>query len=193
MTPEYIKVLPDLLKPAQFLYHQQRFSAEAVQWFYSPFTATPDDLAIPAYGGSFSHMVGRDNQGLSALWEPALVILHAACDQQGLVPDSILRIRFGLATRTPEEIIHTAHVDHPVLEHRTGIWYPATSSGPTRVYAEKSKRVPNPRPPKNPTLVFEQTPTANLWFDFPGEHYHSSSTPSLHDERLVLTINYTVK
>lgn len=184
-----VRVHENLLGPSQYIYTRERMLPESLQWFYSPFTATPDDLeSIPEYSGSFSHLIGADDKALSNLWEPALQVLFRACDLNGETPVSVLRIRLGLATRTPTEIIHTPHVDHPVLEHRTGIWYPFDSSGPTRIYRE-TRRQPVP---KNPTLLFEQQPTANLWFDFAGELYHSSSTPTSHETRMVLTINYQV-
>jgi hypothetical protein len=188
-TPN-IRVHENLLGPSQYTYTKERLVPEAQQWFYSPFTATPDDLdTLDEYSGSFSHLIGADDKGLSNLWEPALQVLFAACDRNGETPVSVLRIRLGLATRTPYEIIHSPHVDHPVLKHRTGIWYPYTSTGPTRVYTE-TRRQPVP---KTPTLMFEQQPTANLWFDFDGAQYHASSTPTLHETRMVMTINYVTQ
>lgn len=184
-----VRVHENLLGPSQYIYTRERLVPEAIQWFYSPFTANPDDLdSIAEYSGSFSHLIGADDKGLSTLWEPALQVLFRACDLNGETPVSVLRIRLGFSTRTPEEIVHTPHVDHPVLEHRTGIWYPYSSTGPTRVYKE-TRRQPVP---KAPTLIFEQAPTANLWFDFPGQHYHSSSTPTEHETRMVMTINYQI-
>jgi hypothetical protein len=180
----------DLLGRSQYLYLRERLTPESLQWFYSPFTATPDDLdTIAEYSGSFSHLIGADDKALSSLWEPALQVLFAACDRNGEVPVSVLRILLGLATRTPREIVHTPHVDHPVLKHRTGIWYPFDSTGPTRIYKE-TRRQPVP---KQPTLIFEQQPQANLWFDFDGAHYHASSTPTAHETRMVMTINYVTQ
>jgi len=184
-----VRVHENLLGASQYRYTRERMVPESIQWFYSPFTANPSDLdRISEYSGSFSHLIGADDKGLSNLWEPALQVLFRACDLNGEIPVSVLRIRLGFSTRTPEEIVHTPHVDHPVLEHRTGIWYPYSSTGPTRVYKE-TRRQPVP---KQPTLIFEQEPTANLWFDFPGQHYHSSSTPTLDETRMVLTVNYQI-
>jgi len=48
-------------------------------------------------------------------------------------------------------------------------------------------------PSRRYTEWLRQTPTANSWIDFPGEHMHSSTTPDQHETRIVLNFNYTVR
>jgi len=183
-----IQTIPDLLPTQTFAYAQARFLDPAIHWFYLPFTATPDDVAnIPEYQGSFSHLIWKDNEAVSPLWDLSLQILLAACDRTGEQLESVARVRLGLCTRTPYSIQHTPHVDQG-FKHRTGIWYPKTSSGDTVVFNER-RRLGN----GNYTELHRQKPTANLWFDFDGAHYHSSTTPTDHEERLVLTVNYILK
>lgn len=186
-----ITLIEDLLKPNQFSYVQQRLTDVGIDWFYLPFTANANDIATedPKYQGSFSHLVYKDNQSISPLWEPSLLVLLAALDHKGEELDSVLRVRLGLCTRTPWPVEHTPHIDHPVLNHRTGIFYPADSSGDTVIFDQRKEQ------PKREmyTEWHRQRPTANLWMDFPGQHFHSSTTPTEHESRYVLTINYTVK
>ncbi len=186
-----ITLIEDLLKPNQFSYVQQRLTDVGIDWFYLPFTANANDIATedPKYQGSFSHLVYKDNNSISPLWEPSLLVLLAALDHKGEELDSVLRVRLGLCTRTPWPVEHSPHIDHPVLNHRTGIFYPADSSGDTVIFDQRKEQ------PKREmyTEWHRQRPTANLWMDFPGQHFRSSTTPTEHESRYVLTINYTVK
>jgi len=186
-----ITLIEDLLKPNQFGYVSQRLTDVAIDWFYLPFTATPDDILgdDPKYQGSFSHLIYKDNASISPLWEPSLLILLAALDHQGQELDSVLRVRLGLCTRTPWPVEHSPHIDHPVLNHRTGIFYPADSDGDTVIFDQRKEQLRR----EDYTEWHRQRPTRNLWMDFPGRHFHSSTTPVLHESRYVLTINYVVK
>ena len=186
-----ITLIEDLLKPNQFNYVSQRLTDKAVDWFYLPYTANPKDVLVedPKYQGSFSHLVYKDNSSISPLWEPSLLVLLAALDHKGEELESVLRVRLGLCTRTPWPVEHTPHIDHPLLTHRTGIFYPATSDGDTVIFDQREEQ---PRRELY-TEWHRQRPTANLWMDFPGRHFHSSTTPVAHESRHVLTINYVVK
>lgn len=181
-----VNLIENLLPPEALRYIQPKFTDPAIHWYYLPFTADPTDLErIPEYQGSFSHLIYKQGEVMSPLMENTMQILTTACSQTGQEIDEVIRVRLGLVTRTPYEIRHTPHVDHS-QRHRTGIWYPISSSGDTVVYDETAPS----------TLYhewFRQRPTENLWFDFPGEHWHSSATPTEHETRLVLTINYTIK
>jgi hypothetical protein len=186
-----ITLIEDLLKPNQYSYVSQRLTDSAIDWFYLPFTANPNDVAgqDPKYQGSFSHLIYKDNASISPLWDVSLLVLLAALDHQGQELDSVLRVRLGLCTRTPWSVEHSPHIDHPVLNHRTGIFYPVDSDGDTVVFDQRKEQASR----EQYTEWHRQRPTANLWMDFPGQHFHSSTTPVDHESRHVLTINYTVK
>lgn len=181
-----INIVENLLGPNQFLFAQTRLLDNAIHWYYLPFTADPTDLeTIREYAGSFSHLIVKEGEPISNLAELCTQICMTACDRNGQQLQDISRIRLGLCTRTPHAIQHSPHIDI-AGPHRTGIFYPADSSGDTVVFEQRHES-------KNYTEWFRQRPTANLWFDFPGEHFHSSTSPSEHEERVVLTINYRVK
>jgi len=137
-----ITLIQDLLKPNQFGYVSQRLTDPAIDWFYLPFTANPNDVRgeDPKYQGSFSHLIYKDSQNISPLWDPCLMVLLAALDHQDQELDSVLRVRLGLCTRTPWPVEHTPHIDHPVLTHRTGIFYPADSDGDTVVFDQRKEQ-----------------------------------------------------
>lgn len=176
-----IQKLPNLLGANLHSYVTNRLCDPSIHWYYLPYTANTED-SMP-YAGSLSHLIFKE-EPCSPLWEPALLVLLAALDQQAQTLAAVHRIRLGLITRTAESVTHSPHVDLP-FAHRTGIFYPKTSSGDTVVYNETAHS-------DTYTELARVTPTDNLWFDFPGEHYHASTTPTLHDDRLVLTINYSI-
>jgi hypothetical protein len=181
-----INIVENLLGRNQFEFAQARLLDNAIHWYYLPFTADPTDLTtIREYAGSFSHLIVKEGEPISNLAELCTHICMTACDRNGQQLQDISRIRLGLCTRTPHAIQHSPHIDI-AGPHRTGIFYPADSSGDTVVFEQRHES-------KNYTEWFRQRPTANLWFDFPGEHFHSSTSPSEHEERVVLTINYRVK
>lgn len=176
----------DLLSPLHFAYAAAKFSSIEIPWFYLPFTANQHDLYnLSEYAGSFSHLVYKNDEAASPLAEAAIHILIAACDRTGQALDQIIRIRLGMSTRTPQQIQHTPHKDQQ-YPHRAGIWYPITSSGDTVIFEETE-------PSRRYTEWHRQTPRANSWIDFPGEHMHSSTTPDAHETRIVLNFNYTVR
>lgn len=186
---DQISVIDALLGAETFRHTQQQLTDCAIHWYYLPFTADPNDLTqIDQYAGSFSHLIIKDSEVISPLADLALNTLYAACDQTGQQVREVCRIRLGLCTRTPYEIQHAPHIDL-AGDHRTGIYYPISSSGNTVVF---DQRQPQSRL-SDYTVWFQQQPTANLWFDFPGQHFHSSRTPTQHEERVVMTVNYRVK
>jgi hypothetical protein len=194
--PSDVTLIPNLLGANAWDYAQTRFTDPAIHWYYLPITAGYDDMDnLSAYRGSFSHTIwGPSNSApagaMSPMWDPALLILLAALDRSGERLESVLRVRLGMCTRTPEPIVHSPHIDQGV-EHRTGIFYPLDSDGDTVLYSERAE-YGSPDRPESYTREWSHKPTANTWFSFDGARYHSSTSPAAHDTRLVLTYNYTV-
>jgi len=185
--------IPNLLKHTHQSYVVQRFADLGVHWFYMPITAGDMDLDnIAEYRGSFSHTIyGPDVGPISPLWENAFHILMAALDAQGQKLDTVYRVRYGFCTRTPYPVVHSPHVDQGVV-HRTGLYYVMPTDGDTIVYNERTDYARPDPVPKTYTEAERVTPEANLWADFDGAHFHSSTSPTQHEERYVLTFNYSI-
>jgi hypothetical protein len=179
------RIIPNLLGPSTFEYAQSRFTDLGIHWYYMPVTSCEKDQM--QYAGSFSHLIYKNGEPISPLWDLSLQILLAACDHHGERLAEIARVRLGFCTRTPYAVEHTPHQDFQG-PHRTGIYYPITADGPTTIYAEKTEQLDGAY-----TLLASQQPRANLWMDFDGEHFHSSTTPVDHENRLVLTLNYRIQ
>jgi hypothetical protein len=179
-------ILPikNLLGSNMLKYVQDQIHAEGLNWYYLPYTATESEPRND-YSGSFGHLIYQHQQGaISSLFEVTNQILLNALDAQGQRLEKLFRIRLGMITRAPYNKVHSPHIDSDG-PHRTGIFYPYDSSGDTIVYNEQT--VTNAY-----TEQFRQSPTENLWFDFDGRTFHSSSTPTDHETRLVLTFNYLI-
>ncbi len=185
-------IIDNLLAESSFDYVTRRLLDPSIHWYYLPVTASPDDLTnLSEYAGSFSHTIFNHESGpISPLWEPALHILLTALDQRGQRLKSVLRVRYGFNLRTPYPVQHSPHIDQG-QEHRVGLYYPHTSSGETVVFKELAE-YGSPDRPSSYTESARIKPLENRWFDFDGRHWHSSTTPTEHDTRMVLTFNYTV-
>lgn len=160
-------------------------ASEGVPWFYLPFTANVGDPIEP-YGGSFSHLIFKDTQGIvSPNYDVAMSILSAALDVQEQTFKELFRIRLGLITRTPHPVVYPPHVDDDVRSHRTGLFYLNNSDGDTIVYKERQKS-------NKYNELGRNSPEENTWFDFDGRHWHSATSPTQNEKRIAITYNYTI-
>jgi hypothetical protein len=184
--------IPDLLAHSAQSYALQRLTDPGIHWWYLPVTAGYDDAeTLTEYRGSFSHTIfGPDVGPISPLWETCFNILLTALDRQGQKLGTVFRVRYGFCTRTPYPVVHSPHVDQG-QEHRTALYYVMPTDGDTVVYNEQAV-YGDPEVPATYTEAARITPVQNLWADFDGAHFHSSTSPVAHEERLVLTFNYSI-
>jgi hypothetical protein len=148
---------------------------------------------------SFSHVAITDGKSISALGDMLATILYTLCDTTNQDIDRILRIRIGKIMATPEPIKHEPHVDL-LFPHKTALLYLHDSDGDTDFYDlnfnYKTRLTPNEYFLKNQSkAVLEEsiTPKYNrfVWFD--GCKYHSSTSPTTIDRRIVINFNYITK
>jgi len=184
--------IPNLLAHSAQSYALQRLTDPGIHWWYLPVTAGYDDAdTLTEYRGSFSHTIfGPDVGPISPLWELCFSILLTALDRQGQKLGTVFRVRYGFCTRTPYPVVHSPHVDQG-QEHRTALYYVMPTDGDTIVYNETAV-YGDPEVPKTYTEGERISPEQNLWADFDGAHFHSSTSPVAHEERLVLTFNYSI-
>ena len=184
--------IPNLLAHSAQSYALQRLTDPGIHWWYLPVTAGYDDAdTLTEYRGSFSHTIfGPDVGPISPLWELCFSILLTALDRQGQKLGTVFRVRYGFCTRTPYPVVHSPHVDQG-QEHRTALYYVMPTDGDTIVYNEQAV-YGDPEVPKTYTEAERISPEQNLWADFDGAHFHSSTSPVAHEERLVLTFNYSI-
>lgn len=103
--------------------------------------------------------------------------------------ENIIRIRIGLILKNSEEEIHPPHVDFEDLDHFTALYYFNDSDGDTILYKEKHPEF-NPEH-KNFTIKKRITPERGKLVIFDGKQYHSSSSPTKTERRVVMNINFS--
>jgi hypothetical protein len=163
---------------------QTEFSGPQTVWYHLPVTANNDDAPEP-WGGSFSHLIFKEDAGpVSPLYDIALNLLLDCLDREGHGLHSLYRIRLGLITRTPHPVVYPGHIDDD-RPHRTGLFYVIDSDGDTLIYNERKK--------SNTYTEYERSsPQANSWYSFDGTRYHSATSPTANERRIVLTYNYKI-
>ena len=175
--------IENLLGSNQYGYVLNKLDTPGVAWYHTETTANYFDKILP-YNSSFSHLMFKKDAGpISELFECAFPILLAALDQQQKTLKELIRIRMGLVTRAPYQVVHAPHKDHSE-PHHTGLYYLNETDGDTVVYNETEES-------KEYTIKERLTPKANTWHQFDGNHYHSSSAPTQNEKRITLTFNYT--
>ena len=175
--------LENLLGPNHYGFVRGKIDSPSTVWYYAETTANYFDKVEP-YHSSFSHLVYKKDRGaMSDLFDLTMPILTTALDKQDKSLKDLLRIRIGLVTRVPHEIVHAPHKDDNVT-HTTALYYLNESDGDTVVYNETEKS-------DNYTIQEKITPKANTWHQFDGKYFHSSSAPVNTEKRIVITFNYT--
>lgn len=159
-------------------------------WYYSKNTAyddlRPGENEYNLWDFSFSNTLYIDGAPTSFVGEECTKLLKKICDDSNLKLKEIIRIRAGLITRTPEHLVHSAHVDY-TFPHYTALFYISTCNGPTVMYNQKY--------PNNIVLTEMKKimPEANKIVVFDGLQYHSSTTPTDVKQRIVINFNFTVE
>jgi hypothetical protein len=163
-------------------------------WYYG---ATAFEGSNNQY--SFSHVAITEGKSISALGDILGTILYTLCDETNQDIDKILRIRIGKIMATPEPIKHEPHIDL-LFPHKTALLYLHDSDGDTDFYDfnfdYNTKLSPYDYFLRNKSkAVLEEsiTPKFNrfVWFD--GCKYHSSTSPTTIDRRIVINFNYITK
>jgi hypothetical protein len=167
-------------------------------WYYGP-TAYASEEKKSLYDHSYSHLVLSDGKAYNQVGDMLAMTLYNLSDviQQDI--KTILRIRLGSIPVTPKPIIHTPHVDLE-FSHKTALLYLNDSDGDTVFYDLKypfTERLSTHdyylKNKKKMKIVETVKPEKNkfIWFD--GFNYHSSTSPTKVDRRIVVNFNYVTK
>ena len=174
--------IENLLGPNHYGFVSSKIDSPSTKWYYAETTANYFDKKEP-YHSSFGHLIYKKDQGaLSELFDLTMPILTTALDKQQKSLKDLIRIRLGLITRVPHEVIHAPHKDHNE-PHTTALYYLNDADGDTVIYNETEKS-------DTYTIKEKLTPKANTWHQFDGKHFHSSSAPINTEKRIVITYNF---
>lgn len=176
-------------------FQQQLLSTNQFKWDWVENTGYEKIKENKEWDFSWAHFVFRDGQIVSDLYPYLMPIVLNIGDAIGVDAQHILRIRIGCNTKTPMPIIHSPHIDSTV-PHYTALLYLNDSDGDTVIYNQKYPFLKNSAPHDeysknlNFTELARHSPEFNKVVVFDGSHYHSSSSPTIADRRIVVTMNF---
>ncbi len=190
-----IILIKDSLRQNLFEDIKKEIMSDGFSWFYTGTTLGANTNSSDKFNYSFFHNAYYHDDGYSPIGKK---IEHAILDclnYMKLPITKMLRIRLGLVTITENTVVHTPHVDFP-FEHKTGLLYINDSDGDTILYQDhydttidKTESDNNVRN-KEKEIITTITPEANKLVIFDGLIYHSSSSPTMIDRRVVINFNY---
>ena len=142
---------------------------------------------------SFAHLIYHPNNQHNPHLDFFMPLLNATCEKAGLELHTLLRMRLGFLLNTKYSFPHlpyeynTPHRDYE-QEHFTACYYVNSSDGDTVIFHEKDQ----------PLLTgqkyhrkFKSEPLQGKVLVFNGWHFHASTCPKMHNQRIVLTMNFT--
>jgi len=186
------KVIPNLLPQQEFDSGVGQVRHDpSIPWFWVRGTSDVkrdfDDDSH--WDHSFAHTAYEFGEPTSFLGVKCEEILKRTCERLDLKLKYILRIRFGLITKTPEPIEHGGHVDFK-QPHMTALYYLTTCNGPTIFYNEKWQEDTQPS-----TLTEARRVPAeeNKMLVFDGTTYHSSVSQTDTKQRIAINFNFEIE
>lgn len=190
-----IIVLQNAIQSKMFEDLQQEILYDGFPWFYTGTTLGQKTDSNEKFNFSFFHNAYYHDDGYSSVGQKLEFAILDALTYMQIPIKKMLRIRLGLITVTENTKVHTPHVDFP-YEHNTGLLYLNNSDGDTLLYQERydtninktqyDEMVRN----KQNEIITKITPEQNKLVLFDGLIYHSSSSPTLTDRRVVVNFNY---
>jgi hypothetical protein len=181
----------DFLGPQEFKYIQD--SINGISWYYR------EDIVFRQMNGTcfgfHRPIFDEDGVHIPGLYEMSVMLTTKLLDQNNLKLKQLRRIRLGMFTKYSQPVQHDAHVDYED-PHYTALFYLNTNNGYTSLY-KKVKTANKPwlqdRAPSPEELgqEYQILPKANKMVLFDGLRYHSSSTQTDNNLRIVMNINFT--
>jgi len=191
------KLLDNALSEDCFLDIKNIIFSDDFPWFYTK-TAYGDKSKLSLFGYSYSNTVFAHGVFYDAQAPLIFSITKKLLDNAGEDVKSVERIRIGSIPATEKTLVHDAHVDF-IDSHKTGLFYLNDADGDTIIYNErfdiesKVDAYTQYTDIKECLTVRDRiTPKSNRFFCFDGLLYHSSSTTTSVDRRIVMNINYIV-
>jgi hypothetical protein len=124
----------------------------------------------------------------SQVWIPLFLKIE---EYFNLPVGSLFRARLDMTLRSPENTIHTPHVDHKFF-HYASILYLNDSDGDTIFFNEKIDADNSDCFPDCSDLTVKKivSPKKNRLIFFDGSYFHTGHSPSNNNRRILLNANY---
>lgn len=162
-------------------------------WFFYPGTILPTDVTytndcIIQKGlnpPQFSHFMEINQSPFVDLVAPILNTITSIFNTN----IQILKLKFNLLTKSNKKTHHWPHADIDNFSDKlmTGIYFVNDSDGPTYIFDEFAPKKNN-KATKNVTI----DPEKGKMVLFDSRRFHSSSSPVVHEKRIVLNIVFRI-
>lgn len=135
---------------------------------------------------AFNHEYGGETSQFFKVFSPLIYFIE---DRFNVPVNKLLRVRVGMQTLVDENksIIHIPHVDYRE-PHKTLLYYANESDGDTIFYNEFY--INENSIPKNFTQQRKVSFKKGSAVLFDGLQFHSSSSPTKHNRRIAININF---
>jgi hypothetical protein len=191
-----VNIFDNALSKNIFCNLQNTIFSDGFPWFYSGTTLGNSTAKQDLFNFSFFHNAYYHDTGYSFIGEKIEIVLESFLHSINEEYNKFLRIRLGLIPCTHGSITHLPHIDFP-YPHKTGLLYLNSTDGDTVIYEDRydtnieKKNFDNFVRSKEHKILQKVTTYENRIAIFDGLHYHSSSSPTNSDRRIVITFNYT--
>ena len=162
-------------------------------WVYVDDVTYGNAEGTPGLSHVLFDLENRINSNYLSFFKP--IVYHIE-KETGKAIHTLLRMRIGLINCVDKNksIINEPHVDF-YYPHITACYYISDGDGDTIAYDQMWKEgdgYDHNKVIENTSFTMAKscTPKKNRLFVFNGQRYHSSSTPTKFNKRIVLTINY---
>lgn len=162
-------------------------------WFFYPGTILPTDVeytneCIVQKGSNppqFSHFLTLEKFPFVNTISPVLDTITSVVKTN----IRILKIKFNLLTKSSNTSHHWPHTDLDNLtdDVRTGLYYVNDSDGPTYIFNEYAPKVK-----ESVTEAVKINPEKGKLVIFDSRRFHASSSPNIHNARIVLNVVFTL-
>jgi hypothetical protein len=190
-----IKIVDNLLPSGYIDAIEEDVTRTGFNWFFI------NDVTCPYYGNNsgFVHPafdIGKQPSD----WYPFIKpLVYSIQEAYGKKIDELYRIRVGLLTPTnKQDEYNTPHVDF-LWPHKTACFYATESDGDTVIFKQRLEEVGSDINNKTLAEYVDKTkfevldrvsPVRNRLVIFDGFNYHASTKPKLHEQRIVITVNF---
>ncbi len=157
-----INIIDDALDAPLFEKIQETFLGDACPWFFSKGVARQDDGDF-----QFVHGIYSGSEPASNYWPLVRPILHA------LNAASVMNIKANLLVRTESIVELGMHVDNPLKDAYTAVYYINTNNGYT--FFENGTKCES---------------VANRLVAFPSHMQHGGTTCTDQPTRMLINFNY---
>lgn len=175
-----MKVFDNIINDTYQNYISDQLTSDIFPWYYTDNATIKDKDKNSAFSNQlFLNADERQHKNPYCDCLYPLLFEGITRYKEGAELKFLYRIKAGMFVRNQTDKPHIPHVDLKNNKHYTLLYYVIDSDGPTRFY-DGDKVIREVEPKKGRAVIF------------PGDMYHSSSSPRKHSNRITININFLI-